>query len=116
MQGVRELVLVSENSTSYGKDLPGGTRALVRLLPRLTHVPGIDRVRVSYLQPAEMRPDLIEVIATTPGVAPYFDLSFQHASPTLLRRMRRFGGREDFLDLLRPHPRARARRRASAAT
>src|SRR5215212_10336734 len=51
MQGVRELVLVSENSTSYGKDLPGGTRALVRLLPRLKHVPGIDRVRVSYLQP-----------------------------------------------------------------
>ncbi|MBV9922363.1 MAG: MiaB/RimO family radical SAM methylthiotransferase, partial [Pseudonocardia sp.] len=99
MQGVRELVLVSENSTSYGKDLPGGTRALVRLLPRLTHVPGIDRVRVSYLQPAEMRPDLIEVIAGTPGVAPYFDLSFQHASPALLRRMRRFGSREDFLDL-----------------
>ena len=99
MQGVRELVLVSENSTSYGKDLPGGTRALARLLPRLTHVPGIDRVRVSYLQPAEMRPDLIEVIATTPGVAPYFDLSFQHASPSLLRRMRRFGSRADFLDL-----------------
>ena len=67
VQGVRELVLVSENSTSYGKDLPGGTRALVRLLPRLAHVPGIDRVRVSYLQPAEMRPDLLEVIATTPG-------------------------------------------------
>ncbi len=99
MQGVRELVLVSENSTSYGKDLPGGTRALVRLLPRLTHVPGIDRVRVSYLQPAEMRPDLVEVLATTPGVAPYFDLSFQHASPAVLRRMRRFGSREDFLDL-----------------
>ncbi len=98
-KGVRELVLVSENSTSYGKDLPGGTRALVRLLPRLTHVPGIDRVRVSYLQPAEMRPDLIEVIATTPGIAPYFDLSFQHASPAVLRRMRRFGSREDFLDL-----------------
>ncbi len=99
MEGVRELYLVSENSTSYGKDLPGGTRALVRLLPRLTHVPGIDRVRVSYLQPAEMRPDLIEVIATTPGVAPYFDLSFQHASATVLRRMRRFGSRPDFLDL-----------------
>jgi ribosomal protein S12 methylthiotransferase len=99
MEGVRELYLVSENSTSYGKDLPGGTRALVRLLPRLTHVPGIDRVRVSYLQPAEMRPDLIEVIATTPGVAPYFDLSFQHASARVLRRMRRFGSRTDFLDL-----------------
>ena len=99
MQGVRELYLVSENSTSYGKDLPGGTRALVRLLPRLTHVPGIDRVRVSYLQPAEMRPDLLEVIAATPGVAPYFDLSFQHASAAVLRRMRRFGSRTDFLDL-----------------
>ena len=99
MEGVRELYLVSENSTSYGKDLPGGTRALVRLLPRLTNVPGIDRVRVSYLQPAEMRPDLIEVIATTPGIAPYFDLSFQHASAPVLRRMRRFGSRTDFLDL-----------------
>jgi ribosomal protein S12 methylthiotransferase RimO len=99
MQGVRELMLVSENSTSYGKDLPGGTRALVRLLPRLANVPGVDRVRLSYLQPAEMRPDLVEVIATTPGVAPYFDLSFQHASPAVLRRMRRFGSREDFLAL-----------------
>jgi len=99
MQGVRELVLVSENSTSYGKDLPGGTRALVHLLRRLGQVPGIDRVRASYLQPAELRPDLVEVIATTPGVAPYFDLSFQHASPAVLRRMRRFGSRADFLDL-----------------
>jgi ribosomal protein S12 methylthiotransferase len=99
MQGVRELVLVSENSTSYGKDLPGGTGALARLLPRLANVPGIDRIRVSYLQPAEMRPDLIRSIAGTPGVAPYFDLSFQHASPAVLRRMRRFGSRPDFLDL-----------------
>ncbi len=99
MHGVRELVLVSENSTSYGKDLPGGGRALVHLLRRLTHVPGIDRIRASYLQPAEVRPDLLEVIAVTPGVAPYFDLSFQHASPAVLRRMRRFGSRADFLDL-----------------
>ncbi|WP_252436110.1 30S ribosomal protein S12 methylthiotransferase RimO [Pseudonocardia humida] len=99
MQGVRELVLVSENSTSYGKDLPGGQGALARLLPRMANVPGIDRIRVSYLQPAEMRPDLISAIATTPGVAPYFDLSFQHASPAVLRRMRRFGSRADFLDL-----------------
>jgi len=99
MHGVRELVLVSENSTSYGKDLPGGTRLLVHLLQRLAHVPGIDRVLVSYLQPAELRPDLLTAIASTPGVAPYFDLSFQHASPAVLRRMRRFGGRADFLDL-----------------
>jgi ribosomal protein S12 methylthiotransferase len=97
--GVRELVLVSENSTSYGKDL-GDPRALDRLLPQLAAVTGIVRVRVSYLQPAETRPALIETIATTPGVAPYFDLSFQHSSEPLLRRMRRFGSTERFLDLL----------------
>ena len=97
--GVRELVLVSENSTSYGKDL-GDLRLLETLLPELAAVDGIDWVRVSYLQPAETRPSLVEVIAGTPGVVPYFDLSFQHASESVLRRMRRFGGTESFLDLL----------------
>jgi ribosomal protein S12 methylthiotransferase RimO len=97
-QGVRELVLVSENSTSYGKDL-GDLRSLERLLPQLASVPGISRVRVSYLQPAETRPGLVEVIAGTDGVAPYFDLSFQHASEPVLRRMRRFGSVESFLEL-----------------
>jgi len=98
-QGVRELVLVSENSTSYGKDL-GDLRALEKLLPDLAGVRGIDRVRVSYLQPAELRPSLVEAIAGTPGVAAYYDLSFQHASGPVLRRMRRFGDRERFLALL----------------
>jgi ribosomal protein S12 methylthiotransferase RimO len=98
-QGVRELFLVSENSTSYGKDL-GDLRLLEEVLPSLAAVPGVDRVRVSYLQPAEVRPGLIEVIAGTPGVAPYFDLSFQHASGPVLRSMRRFGDRRRFLELL----------------
>jgi ribosomal protein S12 methylthiotransferase len=98
-QGVRELLLVSENSSSYGKDL-GDLRALEKLLPQLAAVPGVARVRVSYLQPAEMRPSLVEVMTTTPGVAAYFDLSFQHASGPLLRRMRRFGSTGRFLDLL----------------
>jgi ribosomal protein S12 methylthiotransferase RimO len=97
--GARELLLVSENSTSYGKDL-GDLRLLEGLLPQLAAVPGICRVRVSYLQPAEVRPGLIEVLAATPGVAPYFDLSFQHASGPVLRSMRRFGDRERFLGLL----------------
>jgi ribosomal protein S12 methylthiotransferase len=98
-QGVREAFLVSENSTSYGKDL-ADLRLLEKLLPDLARVPGLARVRVSYLQPAEMRPGLVETIAGTPGVVPYFDMSFQHAAPTVLRRMRRFGGTEDFLALL----------------
>ena len=97
--GARELFLVSENSTSYGKDL-GDLGALDALLPRLTAVEGVDWVRVSYLQPAEVRPMLLDAIASTPGVVPWFDLSFQHASPTVLRRMRRFGGTEPFLALI----------------
>ncbi len=97
--GVREIVLVSENSTSYGKDL-GDPRALEKLLPQLAATPGIARVRVSYLQPAETRPGLVETIATTSGVAAYFDLSFQHSSEAVLRRMRRFGSTDRFLDLL----------------
>ena len=96
---VRELFLVSENSTSYGKDL-GDLGLLEKLLPELTAVEGIDRVRVSYLQPAEIRPGLLTAMADTPGVVPYYDISFQHASEPLLRRMRRFGSRESFLDLL----------------
>jgi ribosomal protein S12 methylthiotransferase len=102
-EGVRELYLVSENSTSYGKDLGrehGGPAALERLLPRLAALDGIERVRVSYLQPAETRPGLLHAIAGTDGVADYFDMSFQHASPSVLRRMRRFGGTEPFLALV----------------
>jgi ribosomal protein S12 methylthiotransferase len=95
--GVKELLLVSENSTSYGKDL-GNLRLLEEVLPDLAAV--VSRVRVSYLQPAEVRPGLIDVLTSTPGVAPYFDLSFQHASGRVLRSMRRFGDRQRFLALL----------------
>jgi ribosomal protein S12 methylthiotransferase RimO len=98
-QRVRELLLVSENSTSYGKDL-GNLRLLDELLPALAAVPGITRIRVSYLQPAELRPGLVEVMTSTPGVAPYFDLSFQHASGRVLRAMRRFGDGPRFCALL----------------
>ena len=98
-QGARELFLVSENSTSYGKDL-GNLRLLDELLPGLAAVPGISRIRVSYLQPAELRPGLVDVMTSTPGVAPYFDLSFQHASGRVLRAMRRFGDGPRFCALL----------------
>jgi len=97
--GVKEIFLVSENSTSYGKDL-GDLRLLETMLPELAAVEGIKRVRVSYLQPAEIRMDLLDVMASTPGVVPYFDISFQHASESLLRRMRRFGSPQAFLDLI----------------
>ncbi|MDQ1628327.1 MAG: ribosomal protein methylthiotransferase [Actinomycetota bacterium] len=98
-QGARELVLVSENSTSYGKDL-GDLRLLETLLPELAALERVDRVRVSYLQPAEMRQTLIDVMTSTEGVVPYFDLSFQHSSAAVLRRMRRFGDTDRFLELV----------------
>jgi ribosomal protein S12 methylthiotransferase RimO len=97
-QGVRELLLVSENSTSYGKDL-GSLRMLEELLPGLAGTEGIDWVRISYLQPAEVRPGLVDVMTGTAGVVQYFDLSFQHASGPVLRSMRRFGDRKRFLEL-----------------
>ncbi|WKX72938.1 30S ribosomal protein S12 methylthiotransferase RimO [Streptomyces sp. XD-27] len=98
-EGVKEIMLVSENNTSYGKDL-GDIRLLETLLPELAAVDGIERIRVSYLQPAEMRPGLIDVLTSTEKVAPYFDLSFQHSAPAVLRAMRRFGDTDRFLELL----------------
>ena len=98
-QGVSELFLVSENTTSYGKDL-GDLKILEKILPQMAAIDGVERIRLSYLQPAEMRPSLLQAMIATEKVVPYFDLSFQHASETLLRRMRRFGDGEKFLHLI----------------
>lgn len=98
-EGVKEVMLVSENSSSYGKDL-AERGALPRLLHELAGVDGLEWIRVSYLQPAELTPDMLGAIAGTPKVVPYFDLSFQHASGPVLRRMRRFGDAESFLGLI----------------
>ena len=97
--GVTELFLVSENTTSYGKDL-GDLKLMEKILPDFAAIPGVERVRLSYLQPAEMRPSLLQAMIENEKVAPYFDLSFQHTSPTVLRRMRRFGDSEKFLHLI----------------
>ena len=94
-----EIFLVSENTTSYGKDFRD-MQVLENMLPELSKIEGIERIRLSYLQPAEMRPSLLQAMISVPKVMPYFDLSFQHASGTLLRRMRRFGDTESFLHLL----------------
>ncbi|HZD71007.1 MAG TPA: 30S ribosomal protein S12 methylthiotransferase RimO [Actinomycetes bacterium] len=98
-QGVSEIGLVAENSTSYGKDL-GGREALVRLLRDLAAIDGLRRVRLNYLQPDEITPGLLEEMAANPVVCSYFDLSLQHASAPVLRRMRRGGSRESFLELV----------------
>jgi ribosomal protein S12 methylthiotransferase len=71
-----------------------------KILPDFAAIEGIERVRLSYLQPAEMRPSLLQAMIENEKIAPYFDLSFQHTSPTVLRRMRRFGDSEKFLHLI----------------
>jgi len=98
-EGVSEIFLVSENTTSYGKDL-GDLRLMEKLLPQLSVIDGISRIRLSYLQPAEIRPTLLQAMIETEKVVPYFDISFQHSSGSVLRRMRRFGDSEKFIHLI----------------
>jgi ribosomal protein S12 methylthiotransferase len=97
--GVSELYLVSENTTSYGKDF-GDLKLMEKLLPQLSKISGVERIRLSYLQPAEVRPSLLQSMISVEKVVPYFDLSFQHANGDLLRSMRRFGDGEKFLHLI----------------
>ncbi|MBK7821401.1 MAG: 30S ribosomal protein S12 methylthiotransferase RimO [Tessaracoccus sp.] len=97
--GAKELFLVSENTSSYGKDLGSDVR-LEGLLRRLSRLDGLEWIRVSYLQPAEIRPSMLDAMLGTEKVVPYFDLSFQHAARPVLRAMRRFGDADSFLDLI----------------
>jgi ribosomal protein S12 methylthiotransferase len=95
-QGARELVLVSENTTSWGKDLPGGRQLQPTLLRELAAIDGVERLRLMYLQPAELTNPLLETMAAEEKVAPYFDLSLQHVSGPVVRRMARSGDHERF--------------------
>ena len=97
--GVTELYLVSENTTSFGKDF-GDLKMMEKMLPELSKIEAIKRIRLSYLQPAEVRPTLLQAMVSVEKVVPYFDLSFQHANGDLLRSMRRFGDGEKFLHLI----------------
>ena len=72
-----------------------------KLLPNLAQIDAVKRIRLSYLQPAEVRPTLLQAMTSTEKVVPYFDLSFQHASGEILRKMRRFGDGEKFLHLIK---------------
>ncbi|MFN3258893.1 MAG: 30S ribosomal protein S12 methylthiotransferase RimO [Ilumatobacter sp.] len=94
--GAREIVLVAQDLASYGKDRPGelGAGSIVPLVDAVAAV--ADRVRLLYLYPSDLTDELIDAICRT-GV-PYFDLSLQHVSKPLLRRMRRWGDGQRFLD------------------
>jgi ribosomal protein S12 methylthiotransferase RimO len=98
-EGIGEVVLVAQDTAAYGRDLaePGG---LVGLLRRLARVEGLRRLRLLYLHPREVGPDLVEEMTAGGPVVPYFDLSLQHADRGLLRAMKRPGDGERHLDLI----------------
>jgi len=91
--GVREVVLVAQDLASFGRDGGRGDRRIVPLVESVAR--RVDRVRLLYLYPSDLTDELIDAICAT-GV-PYFDLSLQHASRPLLRRMRRWGDGDRFL-------------------
>ena len=93
--GVREIVLVAQDLASYGKDVPElGAGSIVPLVRAVAE--RVERVRLLYLYPSDLSDELIDVIGGVSGV-PYYDLSLQHVSKGLLRRMRRWGDGERFL-------------------
>ncbi len=100
--GVVELVLVAQDLASYGRDA-GEPGALVPLLRRLDALApsGLARIRLLYLYPSEVRDPLVRTVLDLPTAVPYFDLSLQHASRPLLRRMRRPGDGARYLETIR---------------
>ncbi|MFN9368105.1 MAG: 30S ribosomal protein S12 methylthiotransferase RimO [Planctomycetia bacterium] len=97
--GVRELVIVAQDTTYYGVDLYGEPR-LVELLRRLETVDGLEWIRLMYLYPIHFTPELVETIAASRRILPYLDMPLQHASDPVLKRMQRRVGRAATEDLL----------------
>lgn len=92
-RGVKELVLVAQDSTVYGSDLYGEIR-LAKLLKRLDEVETLRWIRLMYAYPTEVKDDLLEALAGGRALLPYLDVPIQHASSSVLKRMRRGYGRE----------------------
>jgi len=87
--GVREIILIAQDTTDYGHDL-GLKNGLAHLLTEMTAaVPRVDWIRVMYAYPGYVTDELIEVMATHKQIVPYLDMPLQHADPSILRRMRR---------------------------
>jgi ribosomal protein S12 methylthiotransferase len=100
--GVAEIVLVAQDLAWYGRDVgqPGALVALLRRLDGELAPRGLRRIRLLYLYPSEVREPLITTMLDVATVVPYFDLSLQHADRALLRRMRRWGDGEGFLEII----------------
>ncbi len=96
--GVKELNLIAQDTTAYGREW-GGRPGLVDLLRELAALPGFSLIRLLYTHPAHVTPDLIEALATLPRMAPYLDIPIQHGHDDILRRMGRGYTQGHILDL-----------------
>ena len=95
-RGVRELILVAQDTTRWGTD-GGGHSKLPSLMKKISAIPGLDWLRVLYCYPDETSDELLDLLAGTPNICPYLDIPVQHINSEILKRMHRLGTREDIL-------------------
>ena len=98
--GVKELILVAQDTTAYGRDVPGGP-GIAALLKELAAIDGFRWIRLLYGHPARITPELLAVMAANPRILPYLDIPIQHGHDEVLRRMGRGYGRQDIVDTVR---------------
>ena len=97
--GVKELIVVAQDTSRYGTDLPGNKRLLAELLKKLCTIEQLQWVRLHYVYPDEIDEELIDVIASEPKIVKYLDIPIQHCNSDILKRMNRRGD-GDFLRAL----------------
>ena len=98
-QGVKELILVAQETTLYGKDLYG-EKSLPKLLRELCKISGIRWIRILYCYPEEITDELIQVMIEEPKICHYLDLPIQHANDTILKRMGRRTSKQELIDIV----------------
>ena len=98
-QGVKELIIVAQETTIYGCDLYG-EKSLHKLLKELCRIPGIAWIRVLYCYPEEIYPELIQVMKEEPKICHYLDLPIQHCNDRILKRMGRRTTRQELVDII----------------
>ena len=97
--GVKELIVVAQDTSRYGTDLPGHKRLLPELLRQLCQIDGFHWIRVHYVYPDEIDDEFIDVMATEPKIVKYLDIPIQHCNSKILKLMNRRGDKEFLEDL-----------------
>ena len=98
--GVREIILVAQDTTSYGKDLENGD-TLASLLRSMSSIEGLWKIRILYAYPEHITDELLEEMASNDRICRYLDIPLQHANDQVLRRMGRFGSGKENLELIK---------------